>query len=109
MGLDDEEVVAVLGHELGHWHFLHNVINIVMTEVKFSVLSVSHLFLYFLFVTESHCCHFWTGDKRRYCSSLANNKVSSIYSRVGKDTKTEEGPLDQNEIFLKQPWTHRAY
>lgn len=31
--MQDEEVVAVLGHELGHWALWHTIINLVLTEV----------------------------------------------------------------------------
>ncbi|VDK44042.1 unnamed protein product [Anisakis simplex] len=44
VGLEDDEVVAVLGHELGHWHFLHNAVNIFITEANLlGMLAVFHL------------------------------------------------------------------
>lgn len=33
LGMRDDEVVAVLGHELGHWKLNHTVINLLVTEV----------------------------------------------------------------------------
>ena len=32
-GMTDDEVVAVLGHELGHWAMKHTVIHIIIAEV----------------------------------------------------------------------------
>lgn len=34
-GCNDDEVVAVLGHEFGHWKLSHNMYNIVFSEVNF--------------------------------------------------------------------------
>lgn len=33
IGMTDDEVVAVLGHELGHWKLWHSVFNLVIMEV----------------------------------------------------------------------------
>ncbi|KAI1698221.1 peptidase family m48 domain-containing protein [Ditylenchus destructor] len=33
LGMSDDEVVAILAHELGHWKLWHNVKNLVMLEV----------------------------------------------------------------------------
>lgn len=35
LGMSDDEVVAVLGHELGHWKLNHTIYNIVIAEVNF--------------------------------------------------------------------------
>ena len=34
-GCNDDEIVAVLGHELGHWKLAHMVFNIIISEVSF--------------------------------------------------------------------------
>lgn len=34
--MKDDEVVAVLGHELGHWALWHTIINLVLAEVGFT-------------------------------------------------------------------------
>ncbi|VDP20759.1 unnamed protein product [Soboliphyme baturini] len=36
LGMKDDEVVAVIGHELGHWKLSHNVINLVISELTSS-------------------------------------------------------------------------
>ncbi|MFH4978630.1 hypothetical protein AB6A40_005339 [Gnathostoma spinigerum] len=45
-GMSDVEVVAVLGHELGHWALNHSVINLVITEVNllFMLCVFSHFY-----------------------------------------------------------------
>ena len=35
LGMRDDEIVAVLGHELGHWALSHSIYNIVISEVSF--------------------------------------------------------------------------
>lgn len=44
-GCSDEEVVAVLSHELGHWSLNHNTKNIVVTQVRRRTCTdvVSHM------------------------------------------------------------------
>lgn len=34
LGMNDDEVVAVLGHELGHWKLWHTVSNLIISEVS---------------------------------------------------------------------------
>lgn len=34
LGMKDDEVVAVIGHELGHWKLSHNIYNIIISEVS---------------------------------------------------------------------------
>ena len=34
-GCTDEEILAILGHELGHWKLSHNLKNIVISQVPF--------------------------------------------------------------------------
>uniref|UniRef100_A0A0N5BHY2 CAAX prenyl protease n=1 Tax=Strongyloides papillosus TaxID=174720 RepID=A0A0N5BHY2_STREA len=41
-GMTNDEVVAVLGHELGHWALMHTVINLIVMEVNL-------FFLFFVF------------------------------------------------------------
>ncbi|VDM97919.1 unnamed protein product [Thelazia callipaeda] len=38
VGMRDNEVVAVLGHELGHWALWHTIINLVLTEINLLLL-----------------------------------------------------------------------
>lgn len=33
LGMNDDEVVAVLGHELGHWKLSHTLKNLIIAEV----------------------------------------------------------------------------
>jgi len=33
VGMSDDEVVAVLGHELGHWKLYHTALNLLLAEV----------------------------------------------------------------------------
>jgi hypothetical protein len=33
VGMEDDEIVAVLGHELGHWHEYHSVCLLLFSEV----------------------------------------------------------------------------
>uniref|UniRef100_A0AC35TIM8 CAAX prenyl protease n=1 Tax=Rhabditophanes sp. KR3021 TaxID=114890 RepID=A0AC35TIM8_9BILA len=44
-GMSNDEVVAVLGHELGHWALMHTVINLVVMEVNMFFLF--YVFAYF--------------------------------------------------------------
>jgi STE24 endopeptidase len=32
--MSDDEVLAVLGHELGHWKLYHTVLNLALAEVS---------------------------------------------------------------------------
>lgn len=43
--MQDDEVVAVLGHELGHWKLSHTLFNLVITEVN--LLFMLAVFSYF--------------------------------------------------------------
>lgn len=36
LGMNDDEVVAVLGHELGHWKLSHTLKNLIIAEVRCS-------------------------------------------------------------------------
>ncbi|KAL6729188.1 hypothetical protein Aduo_000265 [Ancylostoma duodenale] len=44
-GMSNDEVVAVLGHELGHWALWHTLINLVITELN--ILLMLSVFAYF--------------------------------------------------------------
>ncbi|KAI1711110.1 peptidase family m48 domain-containing protein [Ditylenchus destructor] len=44
-GMSDDEVVAVLGHELGHWKLFHSVGNLVIAELN--ILLLLAVFAYF--------------------------------------------------------------
>lgn len=39
-GCKNEEVLAVLGHELGHWKLGHTVKNIIISQVSYFKLSI---------------------------------------------------------------------
>ncbi|KIH49806.1 hypothetical protein ANCDUO_20118, partial [Ancylostoma duodenale] len=43
--MSNDEVVAVLGHELGHWALWHTLINLVITELN--ILLMLSVFAYF--------------------------------------------------------------
>lgn len=40
LGMNDDEVVAVLGHELGHWKMWHTVYNLIIMEVSVHISIV---------------------------------------------------------------------
>ncbi|PIO62402.1 peptidase, M48 family [Teladorsagia circumcincta] len=44
-GMSNDEVVAVLGHELGHWALWHTLINLVIAELN--ILFMLAVFAYF--------------------------------------------------------------
>lgn len=46
LGMSDDEVVAVLGHELGHWALWHTVINLTIAEVNLLLLLVVFAYFY---------------------------------------------------------------
>ncbi|VDN36923.1 unnamed protein product [Gongylonema pulchrum] len=59
LGMQDEEVVAVLGHELGHWALWHTVINLVLAEVifyKYLCLVTLLLLLVKFYIRSLQCC-----------------------------------------------------
>lgn len=39
-GCNKDEILAVLGHELGHWKLNHVLKNIVISEVLFSLMNI---------------------------------------------------------------------
>ena len=43
--MSNEEVVAVLGHELGHWALSHTLVNLIVTELN--LLLMLTVFAYF--------------------------------------------------------------
>jgi STE24 endopeptidase len=45
LGMKDDEVVAVLGHELGHWKLNHTLWSLIITEVN--ILLILAVFAYF--------------------------------------------------------------
>jgi hypothetical protein len=45
LGMSNDEVVAVLGHELGHWALYHTLINLIITEVSALLLTLSSLII----------------------------------------------------------------
>uniref|UniRef100_A0A914WU43 CAAX prenyl protease n=2 Tax=Plectus sambesii TaxID=2011161 RepID=A0A914WU43_9BILA len=45
LGMSNDEVVAVLGHELGHWALYHTLINLIITELN--LLFMLFVFGYF--------------------------------------------------------------
>jgi len=45
LGMNDDEVVAVLGHELGHWKLWHTVSNLIISEAN--LLFLLYIFAYF--------------------------------------------------------------
>lgn len=49
-GCKNEEVLAVLGHELGHWKLGHTVKNIIISQVSCDKLLVCLLHNVFIFV-----------------------------------------------------------
>lgn len=48
-----DEIVAIIGHELGHWYYSHNLKNIIITFVSFTlvncILKTNLFFVFFLF------------------------------------------------------------
>lgn len=49
LGMSDDEVVAVLGHELGHWALYHSICNLVIAEVGCSDFFPTVLVIMFFF------------------------------------------------------------
>uniref|UniRef100_A0A0N4Z9F4 CAAX prenyl protease n=1 Tax=Parastrongyloides trichosuri TaxID=131310 RepID=A0A0N4Z9F4_PARTI len=45
-GMTNDEVVAVLGHELGHWALMHTVINLVVMEINLFLLFFVFAYCY---------------------------------------------------------------
>ncbi|CAI4228493.1 unnamed protein product [Auanema sp. JU1783] len=45
-GMSNDEVVAVLGHELGHWALSHTVINLIITELNIFIMFYAFSYLY---------------------------------------------------------------
>lgn len=45
IGMHDNEVVAVLGHELGHWAHWHSTIQLALAEVIFIKCETSFLLI----------------------------------------------------------------
>uniref|UniRef100_A0A0N5ALC2 CAAX prenyl protease n=1 Tax=Syphacia muris TaxID=451379 RepID=A0A0N5ALC2_9BILA len=46
LGTSDDEVVAVLGHELGHWSLSHSIYNLIITEANLLLLLVMFSYFY---------------------------------------------------------------
>lgn len=46
LGMSDDEVVAVLGHELGHWKLNHTMLNLVLMQVNLLLCLLLFNFLY---------------------------------------------------------------
>lgn len=46
LGMNDEEVVAVLGHELGHWKLNHTLFHIIIAELNMLLCLTLFSFLY---------------------------------------------------------------
>jgi STE24 endopeptidase len=46
VGMEDDEIVAVLGHELGHWHDYHSVCLLLFTELNLLILLFVFAFFY---------------------------------------------------------------
>lgn len=44
--MSDDEVVAVLGHELGHWKLMHTMSNLVIAEVNLFLMLVVFSYFY---------------------------------------------------------------
>lgn len=57
-GMNDDEILAVLGHELGHWKLNHVLFYIIISQVKFIIFVLIIIFiLYFIlkFLCRSIC------------------------------------------------------
>uniref|UniRef100_A0A915HHX0 Ste24 endopeptidase n=1 Tax=Romanomermis culicivorax TaxID=13658 RepID=A0A915HHX0_ROMCU len=46
LGMSDDEVVAVLGHELGHWKLNHTVFNLIVAELNLLLCMILFSYLY---------------------------------------------------------------
>ncbi|KAK0427765.1 hypothetical protein QR680_010415 [Steinernema hermaphroditum] len=46
IGMQNDEVVAVLGHELGHWELCHTMFNLLMAEVNLLLLFAVFAYFY---------------------------------------------------------------
>ncbi|TKR62330.1 hypothetical protein L596_026311 [Steinernema carpocapsae] len=46
LGMQNDEVVAVLGHELGHWELCHTLFNLVITELNLLLLFAVFAYFY---------------------------------------------------------------
>jgi len=47
----NDEIVAIIGHELGHWYYSHNLKNIFISFVRNAILNINidkHVFLILL-------------------------------------------------------------
>ena len=69
MGCNNEEILAVLAHELGHWKLSHNLKNLVIGQVSATKYITAHpYFRSFMFITVclvvQHC---YNGDIRFLC------------------------------------------
>lgn len=48
-GCKNEEVLAVLGHELGHWKLGHTVKNIIISQVSYDTVGFHRAFCNYCF------------------------------------------------------------
>ncbi|VDD94938.1 unnamed protein product [Enterobius vermicularis] len=46
LGMSDDEVVAVLGHELGHWALYHSICNLVIAEANMLLMLLAFSWFY---------------------------------------------------------------
>jgi len=46
LGMNDDEVVAVLGHELGHWKLMHTLAHLIIAEVNLFLVLVVFSYFY---------------------------------------------------------------
>lgn len=64
-GMNDDEILAILGHELGHWKLNHVLFYIIISQVKFIIfilIIIVFLFLFLYFYLGQFICHvicFW--------------------------------------------------
>ena len=90
IGCNTEEVVAVLGHELGHWYHSHMVKNLVIMQVRTLYIAYLHTcrhqyifakYIIFTLVRSNESIKFQK-EMRKYRYSFLTSAMRSIKQKI---------------------------